>query len=114
VKNIQVIDGADNCTFSLFQLTDEEFAQVFPADAQDIQFAEDLTKAAMHSLSAAWERPVRKPDAVGIHGTLFYGFASRRGSFPASKRDCDWDERALNPAQRRMYASARNRNQTHD
>jgi len=26
MKNIQVIDGAANCTFSIFQATDEEFA----------------------------------------------------------------------------------------
>lgn len=105
MKNVQVIDGADNCTFSIFQLTDDEFAQVFPGAGQDIQFAEDLTKVATRSLSAAWERPIRKPDAVGVHGTLFYGFASRRGSFPVSKRERDWDERSLTDAQRRMYAS---------
>ncbi len=105
MKNVQVIDGADNCTFSIFQLTDDEFAQVFPGESQDIQFAEDLTQAAHRALAAAWERPIRKPDALGIHGTLFYGFAGRRGGFPASKRERDWDERALNAAQRRMYAA---------
>jgi hypothetical protein len=29
VKNIQVIDGAVNCTFSIFQATDQEFAVLF-------------------------------------------------------------------------------------
>ncbi len=106
MRNVQVIDGADNCTFSLFQLTDEEFALVFPGDGQDIQFAEELTSAAKRALLAAWERPIRKSDAVGLHGTLFYGFADRRGSFPATRRERDWDARALNGAQRRLYASA--------
>lgn len=105
MKNVQVIDGADNCTFSIFQLTDEEFALAFPGDGQDIQFAEDLAKAAARALVAAWERPIRKPDAAGIHGTLFYGFANRRSSFPATNRERDWDERALNEAQRRLYGS---------
>ncbi len=106
MKNVQVIDGADNCTFSLFQLTNEEFTLVFPGDGQDIQFAEELTSAAELALTAAWKRPIRKPDAMGLHGTLFYDFAARRGSFPATCRERDWDERALNEAQRRMYASA--------
>jgi hypothetical protein len=105
VKNVQVIDSGDNCTFSIFQLSDDEFAQVFPSEGQDIQFAEDLTRAATRALSAAWERPVLKTEVTGIHGTLFYGFARRRSGFPSTKRERDWDESALNPAQRRMYGS---------
>jgi hypothetical protein len=42
MKNIQVIDGALNCTFSIFQATDEEFLLLFPDPRQDIQYAEDL------------------------------------------------------------------------
>jgi hypothetical protein len=42
MKNIQVIDGALNCTFSFFQATDEEFLLLFPDPRQDIQYAEDL------------------------------------------------------------------------
>ena len=49
MKNIQVIDGAMNTTFSIFQATDVEF------------------KAALRNI---WERPIRKQDAHGIHGTL--------------------------------------------
>jgi hypothetical protein len=36
MKNIQVIDGALNSTFSIFQATDEEFALLFPEAGQDI------------------------------------------------------------------------------
>ncbi len=46
MKNIQIIDGARNCTFSIFQATDEEFLLVFPEPGQDIQYAEDLEHAA--------------------------------------------------------------------
>lgn len=106
MKNVQVIDDADNCTFSIFQLTEAEFALVFPADGQDIQFAEDLSRAAIRALSAAWERPIRKSEAMGLDGTLFYGFVDRRSGFPASKRERDWAASTLNEAQRRMYASA--------
>jgi hypothetical protein len=47
MKNIQVIDGADNCTFSIFQATDEEFAAIFPQSGQDIQLSEDLSEFAL-------------------------------------------------------------------
>ena len=31
MKNIQIIDGALNATFSVFQATDDEFASIFPS-----------------------------------------------------------------------------------
>ena len=44
MKNIQVINGALNCTFSVFQATDEEFALLFPEPRQDIQYVEYLVR----------------------------------------------------------------------
>jgi hypothetical protein len=41
MKNIQIIDGAVNATFSVFQATEEEFAIIFP-DGRDMELAEDL------------------------------------------------------------------------
>ena len=32
MKNIQIIDGADSATLSIFQATNEEFAQIFPGE----------------------------------------------------------------------------------
>jgi hypothetical protein len=107
LRAIQVIDGAQNCTFSLFLATDEEFAAIFPGEGQDIEFAEDLEERLRESLvdiSGLWQRPVRKPDANGIHGTLFYEFADRRRHFPATKRERDWKAPALNEAQRRLVS----------
>ncbi len=103
-KNIQVIDGADNCTFSIFQATDEEFKAVFPDSGQDIQFAEDLSKAGSDALLAIWDRPIAKPDVIGIHGTLLYEFGQKRKSFPPSKRERDWPLSALNASQRRLHS----------
>ena len=37
MKNIQIIDRAENATFSLFQATDEEFDAIFPGDGQDME-----------------------------------------------------------------------------
>ncbi len=109
MKNVQVIDGASNCTFSIFQMTDEEFAQVFPGDGQDMEFVEDLCRhlgddAVGKMLAPVCQRHVRKVDIHGLHGTLFYQFDKQRQFFPASKRERDWDPSSLNPAQRKVHA----------
>ncbi len=106
MKNIQVIDGAENCTFSIFQATDEEFSLLFPAADQDIEFIEDLAERlgdAVSVLSALWERPIAKQDVIGIQGMLFYDFGPKRHLFPTTKRARDWEPSALNAAQRRLY-----------
>ena len=111
MKNIQIIDGADNATFSVFQATDEEFSAIFPND-QDMEFAEDFCARvgddhAQAVLAPIWERPILKRDAAGIHGTLYYDWERRRGGLPASKREVDWDERAINEAQRLLFRENR-------
>jgi hypothetical protein len=70
MKNIQIIDGALNYTFSVFQITDEEFALLFPEPGQDIQFVEDLAdlpaqKEIALALNRIWERPIRKREVQG-------------------------------------------------
>jgi hypothetical protein len=42
MKNVQVIDGAVNCTYHIFAFTDEQFALIFPEEGQDIEFIEDV------------------------------------------------------------------------
>jgi hypothetical protein len=91
MKNIQVIDGAANCTFSLFQATEEEFQLLFPQPLQDIQYAEALFALPNHSeieaaLNRIWERPIRKQDAQGIHGTLFYQLQRYKEWYPRKSR----------------------------
>ena len=107
VKNIQIIDGASNATFSIFQATDAEFAVVFP-DGRDLEVVDDLIERvgegeADRVLTPIWERPIMKRDAQGIHGTLFYDSEIRREFLPKSRRETDWDERFINEAQRRLY-----------
>ena len=41
MKNILIVDGALNATFSVLQATDEEFAMLFP-NGQEIEVAEDV------------------------------------------------------------------------
>lgn len=111
MKNIQVIDGALNATFSVFQATDEEYETIFPND-QDMEFIEDYLGRTEEGeagavLAAIWDRPVLKRDAQGIHGTLFYQWADRKEYFPQSKREVDWDEFGINEAQRRLFRAER-------
>jgi hypothetical protein len=112
LKNIQIIDGALNATFSVFQATEEEFAAIFPAEGQDMELIEDFLERvgeeqARSVLQPIWERPILKRDAHGIHGTLYYQYADRRGYLPATRREVDWDDSSINFAQRRLFASKR-------
>jgi len=110
MKNVQIIDGASNATFSLFQATDEEFASIFP-DGRDIELIEDLVERlgedqATRVLTPLWNRPILKCEAVGLHGTLFYDNEHRQ--IPTSKREVDWEDRSINPAQRELFSRYRN------
>ena len=111
MKNIQIIDGAANATFSVFQATDEEFATIFP-DGCDIELVEGLIErigeeAAGSVLTPLWGRPILKRDALGIHGTLFYDNEHRRDHIPPSKREVDWADGSINQAQRDLFAKHR-------
>jgi hypothetical protein len=111
MKNIQIIEGAANATFSVFQATDEEFGLIFPQD-RDIEFVEDFIERVGQDtagvvLAPLWKRPILKREAQGIHGTLFYEWEDRREHFPASKREVDLDERGINEAPRRLFRANR-------
>ncbi len=111
MKNIQIIDGAANATFSVFQATDEEFAAIFP-DGCDMELVEDLIErvgeeAAGSVMMPVWSRPILKRDALGIHGTLFYDNDHRRDHIPPSKREVDWVDGSVNQAQRDLFAQHR-------
>jgi hypothetical protein len=112
LKNIQIIDGALNATFSVFQATEDEFAAIFPADGQNMEFIDDFIERvgderAGQILKPVWDRPILKRDAQGIHGTLYYEYEARRQYLPVTKREVDWDHDAINAAQRHLSASKR-------
>ena len=105
MKNVQIIDGANNATFSVFQATDEEFKAIFP-NGRDMELTHDLIERlgeteAGRVLTSLWKRPILKRDAMGVHGTLFYDNERRR--IPASKREIDWDDSSINQAQRELF-----------
>ena len=114
MKNVQIIDGAVNATFSVFQATEEEFALIFPTQGQDIEVVEDVVErmgeaAADQLLTPLWSRPILRREAMGIHGLLYYDSQDRRDHLPPTKREVDWDERAINQAQRELFALKRRR-----
>ena len=96
MKNIQVIDGAQNCAYDIFAATDEEFSLIFP-DGTDIAFIEEIYargggQALDGAFNSIWKRRVRKRDAQGIHGIVFYELPDKMAYYPTRK-----DEEAVNP-----------------
>ncbi len=95
MKNIQVIDGADNCVYDIFAATDEEFAVLFPS-GEDVAFIDEVCSRTdqtrlQEAFSLVWQRRVRKRDAMGIHGLLFYGLGHKTAYYPTRR-----DEEASN------------------
>ena len=86
MKNVQIIDGADNCTYDVFAVTDKEFAAIFPNGA-DVEFIGDLVarvgkKAATELTKSMWKRPRNKKTIQGIHVTLFYQLDFKKPYYP--------------------------------
>jgi hypothetical protein len=89
MKNIQVIDRADNCAYSIFAATHEEFEAIF-CNGADIEFVEDFfervgEETATRITGELWKRPVRKDSVQGIHGTLFYQLTQKKRYYPTKK-----------------------------
>lgn len=92
MKNIQVIDGADNCTYSIYGVTDEEFSLLFPAEGQNIEFIEDIIirigeDKATQIFKEIWARSIRKTDVFGIHGTIFFELEHKKKYYPTKRED---------------------------
>ncbi|MEH6631360.1 MAG: hypothetical protein V7776_11055 [Halopseudomonas aestusnigri] len=89
MKNIQIIDGADNCTYSIFNIDDHLFELIFPNN-QDIEFIEDFMtrlgqEKALICLTPLWKNEVDKKEVLGIHGTLFYQNGHKKKYYPTKK-----------------------------
>lgn len=95
VKNIQIIDGALNCAYDIFAATDEEFFMIFQNGA-DIAFIDEIHERNDKKLDAVfdriWKRRLKKKDANGIHGIIFYELEFKKKYYPTRR-----DEEAINP-----------------
>jgi hypothetical protein len=95
VKNIQVIDGAVNCVYDIFQATDAEFSAIFP-ESEDVAFIDEVYARGSKELldqafNAIWARRIPKSEAQGIHGLLFYELEAKKVYYPTRR-----DEEACN------------------
>lgn len=91
MKNIQIVDAADNCTYDIFAATEEEFNSIFPNDT-DVEFAEDLfgrlgEERASAIITPIWQRRIDKKVVQGIHGTLFYQLLTKKPYYPTKRED---------------------------
>lgn len=96
MKNIMVIDGAENCVYDIFATPDGDFALIFP-DGTNIAFIEDIERRAdaevvFEALKRTWPNRIPKREAVGIHGIVFYELYAKRKYYPTLR-----DEEAVNP-----------------
>lgn len=96
MKNIQVIDGADNCVYDIFQATDDEFNAIFPI-GHDVAFIDEVyargdKKLLDQTFSVLWTRRISKAQALGINGLLFYELETKKAYYPSRR-----DEEATNP-----------------
>lgn len=96
MKNIQIIDGALNCVYDIFSASDDEFLLLFK-NGEDVAFIDEIYANGNHQLLDAafkniWQRRVKKSDAQGIHGVIFYQLENKKVYYPTRK-----DEEAVNP-----------------
>ena len=96
MKNIQVIDGAENSVYDVFAATNKEFAAIFPA-GHDVAFIDEVLargrKRVFNGIfRRIWARRIPKREAMGIHGLLFFELDAKKQYYPTRK-----DEEAINP-----------------
>jgi hypothetical protein len=96
MKNIQVIDGAENCVYDVFAASEEEFSLIFP-EGQDVAFSDEVfergnEETLIETFNNIWKRRIPKREVLGIHGVLFYGFEDKKQYYPTRR-----DEEAINP-----------------
>jgi hypothetical protein len=105
VKNIQVIDGADNATYSIFQAAEDEFKTIFPLPGQDLEIVEDYVgrvgeAETNRTLSGLWTRPIYKHDVQGIHSTLYYDYKEKAKYLPKSRQEVECGAGQINDSER--------------
>jgi hypothetical protein len=96
MKNVQIIDGAINCAYSVYQMSDESFRAIFPDEGQNVEFIDDLIARmgeakAGQILDPVWKHRIEKRNAHGIHGTLFFELPDKKKFYP-TKRESDLDQ----------------------
>jgi hypothetical protein len=90
MKNIQIIDGAVNSVFEVYEVSDELFELMFPGNS-DIAFMNEVDELFQRvGGDQKWElvyrNKVDKKHVLGIHGTLHLtGSYCEMGYYPSRK-----------------------------
>jgi len=94
VKNIQVIDSAQNAVYDIFAAPAHVDLVFLPGTAiafsQEIATRPDADKV-FDVLNGIWGSRLAKTDVVGTHRTLFYGLRHKRQYYPTLR------DEAINP-----------------
>lgn len=59
MKNVMIVDGADNCAYDIYAFTEDQFDAVFSAEGQDIAFIDEVAESVTAKIDMAdvWTRP---------------------------------------------------------
>ena len=91
----------DDTSFSY--LCDPKVREVCRSNGDDPdKLPQTYANAINAALRRIWERPIRKSEAQGIHGTLFYQL-ERYKKWYREKREDAIEPSAINAAQRRLF-----------
>lgn len=104
-KNLMIIDGAANCSFDIYKISEEEYRFIFATDGQELQFIDALVESRgrekiREALKDVYNACYMNKGLVeGVHGTLFYERSERRELFPnlrwrENDTPSDFDEKA--------------------
>jgi hypothetical protein len=99
MRNVQIMDGADNASHSVYAVSDGDLSVLFPAGT-DIDFAGDLTTRiglpeASRILSPLWGNELDQAKICGIQGTIIYELLDKRLYFP-DRRSTELEHRHSN------------------
>ena len=104
LKNVLIIDGAENCIYDIFSFSEEQFAIIFTSGT-DVAFIDEVEannseETINKAFAGVWNRRVPKREVVGIHGTIFYNLEKKKSYYPTRK-----DEEATNPDGSKLRAN---------
>jgi hypothetical protein len=93
MKHIQIIDGAVNSIFEIYEVSDELFQLIFPGDS-DIAFSNDVEYAFQKMdgdqlWALVYESRVDKKDVLGIHGTLHLTGSNCKKEFYPTRKETE-------------------------
>jgi hypothetical protein len=91
MKNIQVIDGAQNGTNEIYAISDKLFSLIFPKGT-DVAFIADLERKfgeLDRRFKVLYKRPLDKKSIRGIHGTLILDMSCRDPKFFPTRREAE-------------------------